>query len=261
MTEDLPSIMSDTPAPAPPPHDADTLAMVEAMLDGRPPPDEVLARFGTPEATAERTARAARRRERDWSDLGRYREANAGVEAPELVMIGDSLTEIWGLATPDLFGNRVVNRGISGQTSPQVLLRFIADVVELKPRAVHILCGGNDIAGNTGPNTPEDYQRNIRAMVDLATFGGIRVLLGSITPVLGTIAWSPEAQPGRFIPRLNAWLRAFAAERGTTFIDYHAALEDGAGQLQARYSGDGAHLTRPAYLVMRDMLEEALARV
>jgi lysophospholipase L1-like esterase len=174
------------------------------------------------------------------------------------VMIGDSLTEIWGLADPKLFGARIVNRGISGQTSPQILLRFMADVVDLKPKRVHILCGGNDIAGNTGPNLPEDFQRNIRAMADLAKAAGIDVLLASELPA-NVVPWNPEARPLEFIPLLNNWLRAFAAERGLTYVDYHSALVGDDQGLQPQFSADGIHVTRAAYRAMRTILESHLS--
>jgi lysophospholipase L1-like esterase len=245
--------MCRTPLPPPPARPPESIAMIQALLDRQP----VDTAWMTPELVAERTAREAQARARDWPELARYRAANAGIPAPDLVMIGDSLTEIWGLATPDLFGPSIVNRGIGGQTSPQILLRFMPDVVDLNPRRVHILCGTNDIAGNTGPSVPEDFQRNIRAMADIAQANGIGVLLASIPPA-ASMFWQPAAEPGEWIPTLNAWLRAFAASRGFAYLDYHSALTDGAGALQDHYSADGVHVTRAAYRVMRDILEAAL---
>jgi len=230
--------------------------MIQALLDQAPPDPAWLAEFSTPEAVAERAAREAAERADDWPGLARYRAANAAVVAPDLVMIGDSLTEIWDLADPELFGARIVNRGIAGQTSPQLLARFVPDVVELQPRLVHILCGTNDIAGNTGPSVPEDFQRNIRAMVDIAAANGISVLLASIPPA-AAIFWQADARPQEFVPCLNAWLRDFAAARGARYLDYHAELTDGRGALQPRYSADGVHVTRAAYGVMRRVLDEA----
>lgn len=250
--------MSGTPLPAPPPPDPDMIRLVEALLDKQPIPADLQARLADTEAAAERRAREARQREEDWPALARYRAANADVRSPDLVMIGDSLTEIWQLAMPEMFGEATVNRGIAGQTSPQILLRFMADVVDLRPRAVHILCGTNDIAGNTGPNVPEDYQRNIRAMVQIAKANGIVVLLGSIPPA-GQIFWQPDARPLEWLPRLNAWLKDFADQEAIRFIDYHGALNDGTGSLQDRFSADGVHVTRTAYRIMSDMLEQALA--
>jgi lysophospholipase L1-like esterase len=252
----IPRAMSRTPLP-PPPDDAATSAFVEALLDKKLDAS-LLATLATPEMMAARAARVAAQRELDWPGLSRYRAANAEASAPDLVMVGDSLTEFWELATPDLFSDRIVNRGIAGQTSGQILLRFYADVIELRPRRVHLLCGTNDVAGNSGPTLPEDYQRNVAAMADLARAHGLQMLVASLTPA-EKILWSPDAEPKVWIPRLNDWLRAFAAERSLCFIDYFAELSDGAGRLREEFSGDGVHLTRAAYRVMRKLLEQALA--
>ena len=255
---DTPRIMQAGPLPAIPPPHGDVFEIVEAGLDQRAPDEIAAARFMAADAVAERAALADQLQAGDWPALNRYREANAEIHRLELVMIGDSLTEIWGLADPDLFTGRIVNRGISGQTSPQILLRFMADVVDLQPRRVHILCGTNDIAGNTGPNQPEDYQRNIRAMVTLAKAAGIEVLLASLLPA-DAMPWNAQAEPLKWIPHLNDWLRKLAADEGLTFVDYHVALTDGAGGLQPQFAADGVHVTRAAYRVMRRLLEEALA--
>lgn len=241
--------MCDELPPAEPKFDRNLVAYVTAMLDGSPLDPAVRAKVASSEAVATREQEAAERRLSDWPELSRYRAANAQAAELDLVMIGDSITEIWGLATPNLFGTRVINRGVGGQTSAQILLRFMADVIDLQPRRVHILCGTNDIAGNTGPSLPVDYQRNIRAMVTLAQANDIGVLLASIPPA-ATIPWSTEALPLTFIPRLNAWLRDLADAKGLTFVDYHAILDDGAGGLREEYSADGVHVTRAAYRAM-----------
>jgi lysophospholipase L1-like esterase len=250
----VPRAMSRTPIAPPPPPDPAAIRLIQALLDKQPIPPDLQARLADADAMAERREREARDRADDWPALARYRAANADVREPELVMIGDSLTEIWQLAMPDMFGATIVNRGIAGQTSPQILLRFMADVVDLRPRAVHILCGTNDIAGNTGPNLPEDYRRNIRAMADIAAANGIEVLLASVPPA-ALIFWQPDARPLEWVPVLNAWLRDFAAERGLGFVDYHGALADDGGALQDRYSADGVHVTRAAYGIMRGLLQ------
>jgi len=263
MTEDatspIPRAMSRTPLRTPPGPGADLLAIVEAMLDKQPVDPAVQARYAAPKAVAARTAEAAQRQADDWPALARYRAANAAVHQPDLVMIGDSLTELWAHALPDMFDERTINRGIAGQTSQQILLRFMQDVVDLQPKRVHILCGGNDIAGNTGPNVPEDYQRNIRAMADIAAANGIEILLASLTPA-ASVFWSPAARPLEWIPVLNDWLRDFATQRGLRFIDYHSVLADGNGALQERYSADGVHVTRDAYRVLQGLLELELDR-
>lgn len=249
----LPRVMGRTPLATPPPPEPDAIRLVETLLDKLPLPADLQARLTDTGAMAERREREALQRLDDWPALARYRIPNAGIRDPELVMIGDSITEIWQLAMPDMFGDKIVNRGIAGQTSPQILLRFMADVVDLRPRRVHILCGTNDIAGNTGPNLPEDYQRNIRAMVDLALQSGIEPLLASIPPA-AAIFWQPEARPLEWIPHLNDWLRGFCEARSLRYVDYHAALTDGTGALQDAYSADGVHATRAAYRVMADIL-------
>lgn len=251
--------MSGTPLPAPPPPDADAIRFVGALLDKRPIPADLQARWADPEAMAARREGEARQRAEDWPALARYRAINIETRDPELVMIGDSITEIWQVAMPGMFGKAIANRGIAGQTSPQILLRFMQDVVALRPRRVHILCGTNDIAGNTGPNMPEDYRHNIRAMVDIATCNGIEPLLASIPPT-GNIFWQPAARPLEWIPHLNRWLEDFCSTRGLRYIDYHTALTDGSGALQDRYSADGVHVSRLAYGVMADILDQTLSR-
>jgi lysophospholipase L1-like esterase len=253
----VPRAMSDQPLPAPEPPNTDMMTLVTMALEKKFDPD-LLARFANPEAMAAAAHRESEQRATDWPALARYRAANASrTETPELIMIGDSITEIWQVADPGLFSGTVLNRGISGQTSAQILLRFYPDVVDLQPRRVHILCGTNDVAGNSGPNTPDDYKRNIRTLVDLAQANGVEVLLGSVTPA-ATIFWSADAQPLHYIPLLNAWLRRLAAERELRFIDYYAALADDAGALRDEYSSDGVHVTRAGYRVMRALLDEAM---
>ncbi|MDH7639095.1 GDSL-type esterase/lipase family protein [Sphingomonas oryzagri] len=254
----LPHAMGNTPLPTLPSPEPDAIRLIQAMLDQRPLPADLQARLADTAAMAERREREAVQRLNDWPALARYRAANAAVRNPDVVMIGDSITEIWQIAMPEMFGGAIVNRGIAGQTSPQILLRFMADVVDLRPRRVHILCGTNDIAGNTGPTVPEDYQRNVRAMADLAMRNGIEPLLASIPPA-SAIFWQPDARPLEWIPHLNDWLRTFCATRSLRYVDYHAALTDGAGALQERFSADGVHVTRSAYRVMARLLAEACA--
>src|SRR5690606_2994033 len=121
---------------------------------------------------------------------------------------------------PDLFSDGVVNRGVSGQTSPQILLRFMADVIALRPRAVHLMCGVNDVAGNTGPTTVDDYKNNILAMLDLASVHGMSVIVGSLTPV-GDMPWAPHIGNARErVAEINSWLSNLAEARGLMFVDY-----------------------------------------
>ena len=237
------------------------LAFIRLYLAPGPLDMAALSRIMTPEALAAREQRTAERRARDWPTLGQYREANAAHAGRpiEVVFIGDSITEIWGMAQPDLFTDGRVNRGISGQTTPQILLRFMADVVALKPRVVHILCGVNDIAGNTGPTTPDDFRNNILAMIALAEANDIAVILGTLTPV--SPAWNPAvAAPAARIVELNGWLRELARTRGLILADYTAPLSDAEGHLAEGLHQDGLHPGTRGYALMRPVTEDAIRR-
>lgn len=201
----------------------------------------------------------------DWPNLGRYQDNNAATIAasiaagtrPELVFMGDSITEGWQLADPDFFSARRLCRGIAGQTSAQMLLRFQADVLDLKPAMVHLLAGSNDIAGNTGPTTPYRYQCNIEAMVQLAQANGVAVVLGLLPPA-ALMPWRPGLDPLPWIAELNQWLRRYAAERRLVLVDYHSVLVDDAGAMRAGHSHDGVHPNRRGYVLMRRALEAQL---
>lgn len=190
-------------------------------------------------------------RKNDWADLCRYQADNERLRAGpavkrRTVFIGDSITELWGLDDPDLFNDNIVNRGISGQTSPQILLRFQADVLALKPAAVHILVGTNDIAGNTGPTSVEQYRNNIKAMVTLAKANGIRVILGSMPPS-DFFPSRPAFKPAPQIAFLNMWLKAYAERENIGFIDYHALLVAGGDAMDPELSFDGVHPNSRGY--------------
>jgi lysophospholipase L1-like esterase len=196
----------------------------------------------------------------DWAGLCRFRTDNARVaagERPRVVLIGDSITENWSMADPGFFTQGIVNRGIGGQTSAQMLVRFRADVVALRPAAVHILAGTNDIAGNGGPTSPQDFRNNIQSMVELARANGIRVILGAIPPA-DQFTWRPGMQPAPVISAQNDWLRQYAARNGLGFIDYHAALVGPRQGLRAELGNDGVHPNRAGYRIMRKLVEEAL---
>lgn len=200
--------------------------------------------------------------EQDWPGLCRYRAANEELRAKgtpsRVVFIGDSITENWALADPKLFASGWVNRGISGQTTPQMLVRFRADVIALKPDVVHIMAGTNDIAGNTGPTTARDVKNNIVSMVELARANAIRVVLGSIPPA-ATFNWRPQLDPVPQINALNEWLRDYAIQNRLQYIDYHAALVGSSGELRAELGNDGVHPNRDGYRIMRKLVEEKLA--
>ena len=216
----------------------------------------------------EMQSRMAAQREQaalDWANLCRYRVANeAAIEAakgalrPQVVYLGDSITENWQLADPGLFSASVLDRGISGQTSPQILLRFYQDVVSLNPRVLHLMAGTNDIAGNTGPSAPGDFEHNISAMLDLAAAHQIRVVLAAIPPSrnLGWSGIDPRAQ----IARLNAWLAAEAKRRGLVYVDYAGVLATADGGMDEAWSNDGVHPNRAGYARMRPLAESAIQR-
>ncbi|MHC2241215.1 GDSL-type esterase/lipase family protein [Bradyrhizobium elkanii] len=196
----------------------------------------------------------------DWPNLGRYRESNAAITAPpRAVFIGDSLTEAWPQVDPELFSNGIVGRGIAGQTTPQMLLRFMADVVALRPRVVHILCGCNDIAGNTGPTTFRDYQNNVLAMLTLADAHGLRVILGNYADY-DQFAWAPDVDPKPWIRRMNAWIEDTARIRGCIFADYRAALGELDDARKATIMPDGVHPNAAGYAMMRPVALRALDR-
>ena len=196
----------------------------------------------------------------DWAWLCRYQADNAKVDPahpPQVVFIGDSITENWVGLDPALFGQTRLGRGISGQTSPQLLVRFWQDVIALNPRVVHIMVGTNDIAGNTGPTTPEAYKNAVRAMVSLAQANGIVVILGSIPPA-DTFGWATQHQPKPWIAGLNGWLKDYAAQRGAIYADYFTPLAGPNGELRAEYGPDGVHPNAAGYAVMRPVAEKAI---
>lgn len=201
----------------------------------------------------------ARNPQSDWPALCRYRDSDRALAiAPRAVMIGDSITEFWLTRAPGLFAGGIVDRGIAGQTSPQILLRFYQDVVRVRPRVVHIMCGTNDVAGNTGPNSPDDYANAVLAMIDLARANGIAVVIGSILPA-GAFNWRPGYRPAAQIIALNTWLRAIAAQRGLVYADYHTAMAPPDGAMRPGLSDDGVHPNAAGYAIMEPIARAALA--
>lgn len=219
--------------------------------------------FASPESAEIRRAEEELQR-LDWANLSRYRARNDAVRggpAPEVVLLGDSITEYWRPAQPELFASgAIVNRGIGGQVSAQLLLRFTPDVTRLAPRAVHLMVGTNDVAGNLGPVADDDYRGNVEAMLDLADARGVRVILGSILPA-AEFLWSPSVEPVPVIARWNAWLRDVARERGLVYADYFSALADARGGLPPHLGNDGVHPNRAGYAVMRPVFDAALAEL
>lgn len=205
------------------------------------------------------------RRLQDWAQLSRYRDLNAKVTAPEknelrVVFMGDSITDGWKLA--DYFPAKpYINRGISGQTTPQMLIRFRPDVIALKPRVVVILAGTNDIAGNTGPTTIESIVDNYVSMAELAKTNGIRVVFASVLPIhdYGKTKVSERRSPDQ-IRKLNDWLKAYCARSGHTYLDYYSQMLDDKGMLRAELATDGLHPNADGYKIMAPLAEAAIAR-
>jgi lysophospholipase L1-like esterase len=196
----------------------------------------------------------------DWPNLCRYQKADRQVPQPvRAVFIGDSITEWWLTTAPDLFAGGVVDRGIAGQTSPQILLRFYQDVVRLRPRVVHIMCGTNDVAGNTGPTSPDEYAANVLAMIDLAKANGIAVVLGSVLPA-GGFNWRSDMKPAAQIAALNAWLKDLARVRGLAYADYYGVMATPDGAMKPGLSSDGVHPNAAGYAVMEPIARAALAQ-
>lgn len=204
----------------------------------------------------------------DWAQLCRYRADNAALRrmpGPRVVFMGDSITEFWKPAHPEFFGDNYINRGISGQTTAQMVVRFRQDVIALKPAVVHILGGTNDIGGNGGPTTLEAIKNNIVSMVELAKANDIKVVLGSVPPA-GTFPWRPSIQePAQHIVELNEWMRRYAREKNLFYVDYHEPLADERDAMKQTFSNDGVHPNRDGYSVMeplaRHAIKEALASV
>jgi len=208
-------------------------------------------------------AGAAHAQDQDWAQLGRYRDDDSKLIAsgrtPDIVLLGDSITEGWASKRPEVFTAQRVNRGISGQTTPQMLVRFREDVIALHPRAVQIMAGTNDIAGNTGPMTPEMTEANIASMTELAQANGIKVILASIPPA-ANFPWRPGLEVTGKIIALNDWMRAYAASHGAVYADYWSALQDGKGGMKPGLAYDGVHPTEQGYDLMLPVLEEARKR-
>jgi len=202
----------------------------------------------------------------DWAQLNRYRADNATLAPtapgePRVVFYGDSITDGWGRWNNGPFfpGKPYVNRGISGQTTPQMLVRFQQDVVHLGPAAVVVLAGTNDIAGNTGPSTPQMIEDNFRSMAAIAQQNGIKVVLASILPA-GSYPWRPGVQPVATIREVNAWLKDFCAAQHFVYLDYYAAMADDKGAMKQGLASDGVHPTAAGYAVMAPLAEAAIAQ-
>lgn len=204
--------------------------------------------------------------ERDWADTLRYRADNATLGSAKpgerrVVFMGDSITDAWPLVAPALFASKAwIGRGISGQTTPQMLVRFRADVLALEPAAVVILAGTNDVAGNTGPATVEQIESNIASMAELARAHGIRVIVASVLPA-SRYYWNPALEPAAKIAALNDALRRLARREGHVYLDCYTPMVDAEGGLPKQYSDDGVHPNARGYELMRSLVEPAIKEV
>jgi lysophospholipase L1-like esterase len=201
----------------------------------------------------------------DWANLARFHDENikAGLPAAgekRVVFMGNSITEGWIDLDPGFFiGKPYLNRGISGQTTPQMLVRFRPDVINLRPSVIVILAGINDIAGNTGPSTLEMIEDNLASMVDLAKAHGIAVVLSSVLPAFD-FPWRPGMQPAEKVVQLNGWIKNFAENNGCVWLDYFTSMSDSRHGLKAELTFDGVHPSLEGYKVMEPLVEAAISK-
>lgn len=220
------------------------------------PPDE-LAKIQAQLAKDEKTLQ-------DWPNLGRYRKENAQVASPaesenRVVFMGDSITDAWGRTRGVFFpGKAYINRGIGGQTTAQMLIRFRPDVIALKPKVVVILAGTNDIAGNTGPESLDDIEGNLQSMAELAKANAIKVVLSSVMPVCDYIKPQTARRPPEKIVALNAWIKEYAMRNHLVYLDYYSALLDDNKMFKKELTYDGLHPNDAGYVVMSPLAADAI---
>jgi lysophospholipase L1-like esterase len=202
---------------------------------------------------------------KEFANIARYHAENAQLAPPapgenRVVFMGDSITDGWGRKYGTFFpGKPYVNRGISGQTTPQMLIRFRPDVVALKPKVVVILAGTNDIAGNTGPSTLEMIEDNLTSMAELAKVNGIKVVFSSVMPVCDYIKTQTVRRPPEQIIALNAWMKDYAAKNGLVYLDYYTAMLDDKQALKQELTYDGLHPNEAGYNLVGPLAEKAIA--
>jgi lysophospholipase L1-like esterase len=200
--------------------------------------------------------------EEDWANLNKYQEQNTALKTSgktvDVVLMGNSITESWVAMRPIFFRkNGYVGRGISGQTSAQMLVRFRQDVIDLHPKVVVILSGTNDIAGNTGPTTNDQIIDNISSMANLAEYHGLQIILCAVLPA-SDYSWAPGMQPHIRIPALNEQLKALANKNRYYFLDFFAAMDDEEAGLLSELTYDGVHPNKAGYKVMEPLLVDMI---
>lgn len=201
----------------------------------------------------------------DWANLGRFRADNKSVAMPakgekRVVFMGNSITEGWIRLDPEFFkGKPYINRGISGQTTPQMLIRFKPDVINLKASVVVILAGINDIAGNTGPSTLEMIEDNLSSMAEIAQANGVAVVLSSVLPAYD-FPWRPGMEPAEKVVQLNAWIKKYAMTHKCIYLDYFTSMSDTKHALKKEYTEDGVHPNLAGYKIMDPLAEEAIQK-
>lgn len=209
------------------------------------------------------TAKTELNETNDWPNLHRYRDENAKLDPPSpnenrVVFMGNSITDGWSRVSPDFFaGKPYLNRGISGQTTPQMLIRFRRDVIDLKPKVVIILAGINDIAGNTGPSSLEMIEDNFTSMAQLAKANGIKVVLCSVLPAYA-FPWRPGINPVQKVTDLNKWIKNYADKNNFIYVDYYDAMVDERKGLPEKYSKDGVHPNQAGYKIMEPLAEKGI---
>ena len=201
----------------------------------------------------------------DWANLNKYKMENDNLGLPaanesRIVFMGNSITQGWIEKRPQFFADKpFINRGISGQTTPQMLLRFRQDVIDLKPKVVVILAGTNDIAGNTGPSTLEMIMDNIKSMTEISKANGIKVIISSILPAFD-YPWRRGLNPNEKIPQLNTMIKNYCIENEIIYLDYFSAMVDNNNGLPIKYSSDGVHPNIEGYKVMEPLALEAISK-
>jgi len=219
----------------------------------------------TPEQQEAWKKAADERFHNDWANLARFRDENTKIGLPatgekRIVFMGNSITEGWSRTDSGFFaGKPYVNRGISGQTTPQMLIRFRPDAINLKPAVIVILAGINDIAGNTGPSTLEMIEDNLASMADLAKVNHIPLILSSVLPAFD-FPWRPGMQPAEKVVKLNVWIKKYAENNGCIYLDYFTPMADKRNGLKEELTFDGVHPNLAGYKVMEPLVESAIKK-